>query len=70
VTPDWALMRTILAGLAVDDGQTDDELAERLGRTAAEIRPAARILHHQRKTDTCWGRNVLVPRARERRVAA
>jgi hypothetical protein len=70
VTPDWALMRRILALLAEDDGLADAELAERLGATLADVQRAARILYHQRKLDRCWSFNVLTPRSGEGRRAA
>jgi hypothetical protein len=70
MSPDWALMRAILAELADNDGLTDPELAGRLCATVAEIRQAARILYHQRKLDRCWQYNVMPARARQGRRAA
>jgi hypothetical protein len=70
VSPDWVLMRRILALLAGNDGLADAEIADQLGAPLAEVRQAARILYRQRRTDYCWGFIVLAPRATEGRRAA
>ena len=67
MSPDWALMRRILALLADDDGLADAEIAKRLGAPVDDIRQAARILYRQRRTDFCQGFIVLTPRAGEGR---
>ena len=53
MSPDWALMRRIIALLADDDGLADAEIAEQLGVPIADVRQAARILYRQRRTDYC-----------------
>jgi hypothetical protein len=71
VSPDWALLRRILALLADDDGLTDIEIAEQLRIPLADVRQAARILCRQHKADYCAGRFVLVsPSARKGGKAA
>lgn len=70
VSPDWSLMRRILALLASDDGLADDQLAERLGAHVADVRQASRVLYRQRKADYCAGRVVIVPSARKEGKAA
>ena len=70
MSPDWALMRAILAELAGGDGLTDAELAERLAAAVADVRQAARILYHQRKLDRCWQYNVRAGKAHGQRTAA
>jgi transcription initiation factor IIE alpha subunit len=70
VSPDWPLMRRILALLAEDDGLADAEIAERLSMPLADVQQAARILYRQRRTDFCQGFIVLAPRAGGGRRAA
>jgi transcription initiation factor IIE alpha subunit len=70
VSPDWALMRRILALLADDDGLADADMAEQLGVPLADVRQAARILYRQRRTDFCQGFIVLAPPVGEGRRAA
>jgi len=70
VSPDWALMRRILTLLGEDDGLAEAELAERLGVPIPDVRQAARILYHQRRTDFCQGFIVLAPYPGEGRRAA
>lgn len=66
VSPDWPLMRHILALLSDEDGLADAELAEPL----TEVRQAARILYRQRRVDMCAGYMVAVPSRVEGRRAA
>jgi hypothetical protein len=70
VSPDWALMRRILALLADDDGLADAEIAKRLGRPVDEVQRAARVLYRQRRTDFCQGFIVLTPHVGEGRRSA
>jgi transcription initiation factor IIE alpha subunit len=70
VSPDWALMRRILALLADDDGLADTEIAEQLGAPLADVRQAARILCRQRRIDVCAGYVVTAPSRAEGRRAA
>ena len=69
MSPDWPLMRRILALLADEGGLADVEIAERLGRPATDVQQAARVLYRQRKVDLVAGYLVIAPR-REGRPAA
>lgn len=69
MSPDWPLMRRILALLGDDIGMSDTELAERLGRPVGDVRQAGRVLYRQHKVDFIAGYLVTVPR-REGRPAA
>lgn len=70
VSPDWPLMRRILALLADDDGLADAELAEQLSVPLADVRQAARILYRQRRIDMCAGYMVAISASAEGRRAA
>jgi hypothetical protein len=70
VSPDWPLMRRILALLGDDDGLADAEITERLGAPVADVRQAARILYRQRRIEMCAGYMVAVPSCAEVRSAA
>ena len=70
MSPDWPLMRHILALLGDDDGLADAEIAERLGRPVADVRQASRVLYRQHKVDFVIGYLVAVPAASEGRRAA
>lgn len=69
MSPDWPLMRRILALLSDDDGLADAEIAELLGRTVTDVRQAARVLYRQHKLDFIAGYLVAIPRAEGRRAA-
>jgi len=70
VSPDWPLMRRILALLGDDDGLADAEIAERLSTPVAEVRQAARILYGQHKVDFISGYLIAVPQQDEGRRPA
>ena len=70
MSPDWALMRRILALLADRDGLADTEIAGQLAVPIADVRQAARILYRQRRIDMCAGYVVAVPSRTEGRRAA
>ena len=70
MSPDWALMRRILALLADEVGMSDAEIADRLGVPAADVRQAARVLYRQHKVDFISGYLVAIPPAGEGRRAA
>ena len=70
MSPDWRLMRHILALLAAADGLADAEIAEQLGVPLADVQQAARILYRQRRIDMCAGYVVAVPSRAEGRSAA
>jgi hypothetical protein len=70
VNPDWPLMRRILAILDGAAGMADTEIAERLGRSAADVRQAARILYRQHKVDFISGYLITVPQEDQGRRSA
>ena len=70
MSPDWPLMRRILAILGDEDGLADTEIADQLGAPLADVRQAARILYRQRRIDLCAGYVVAVPSRTEGRRAA
>jgi len=67
--PDWHLMKRIGRLLATDDGQTIDEIAERLGVTTTQARTAALIMVRRGRAALCDGRVCAVPPRQERRSA-
>jgi hypothetical protein len=70
VTAGWALRKAILAEIGRDDGQTDEQLAERLSVPPADVRREARVLYRMRGLDFIWGYLVAVPPAGEGSRAA
>ena len=67
MSPDWVLIRRIVALLSDDDG-ADVEMAERLGIPAAYVGQAAKVLSSQHKVDFVLG--YLVPAPADGRRAA
>ena len=70
MSPDWPLMRRVLAILADEIGMSDMEIAERLGRPVADVRQAARVLYRQHKVDFISGYLITVPREDQGRRSA
>ncbi len=61
VSPDWVLIRRIVALLGDDDGLADVEMAERLGIPAAYVGQAAKVLYSRHKVDFILGYLVAAP---------
>jgi transcription initiation factor IIE alpha subunit len=66
----WRLGDRVVSLLAVRLGLTDQDMAELLGVSMAELVPVLRVLYRQRRIDKCWSYTVLSPRSDEERRAA
>lgn len=58
MSPDWVLIRRIVALLGDADGLADVEMAERLGIPAAYVVRAAKVLYSQHKVAFILGYSV------------